>query len=569
MQSFRAAIEIYLSLLRGVRRRALWIPILSAISGVLESSSIVILFSTNFISASPETGKVARLVLDMGITPLAGVVIFLLVYGGAAGLQYAVRLLEGTVMTHVELEKRAGLMLDVIRAEWVYLSAVPIEKIHTALTSCIYALRVGLKAFLELASDTLVLAAFVVVATITAPLPVFSACLAGMVYLGFYLQITRKIRANAAETPRANGTLFREYGNVLHNLKLWKVSADNERINANLRPALNKIKEIELVAKHLSARNRFGFLMFGGLFIAALTLTAIYTNGTATGSVFAIIVLFLRISSKVFNIQAAILGLVHQYHSIKMLHDLQLDMRARGERVTGKVKAQLQRQMTFERISFSYESNNRSVFKDLSFVLERGQFIGILGRSGIGKSTLLDMICGLLKPSSGRISVDGADFSDLDLSHWRRSIGFLTQEAPLVTGTVRDNILWGQPYDADRFQSALRDANLEEWVHSLTGGIDAKVKSGGIQFSGGQRQRLALARALYKGASLLLLDEPTSSVDRESEVQIVKAIEKLKGNTTIVLITHDQEILKSADVVYTVVNGGLTRVTEELSSGVA
>ncbi|MCB0405947.1 MAG: ATP-binding cassette domain-containing protein [Bdellovibrionales bacterium] len=569
MHSFRAAIEVYLSMLHNVRRRAVWIPILSAISGVLESSSIVILFSSNFVSGTPETGRVARLVLDIGISPLVGVGIFFLVYTLAASMQYAVQVLEGAVLTHVELEKRAGMMFDVVRAEWAYLSAVPTEKIQTVLTSCVYALRVGLKSFLELGSDALVLASFFAVATLTAPLPVFFASLAGMAYLGFYLRITRNIRLNASETPRANALLFKEYGNVLHNLKFWKVSAHYERINANLQPALAKIKEIELVAKSLGAKNRFGFLMFGGLFVGVLTLTAIYTSGTATGSVFAIIVLFLRMSSKVFNIQTAILGLVHQYPSVKMLRDMQLSFKGHAERPVGRIQAQLQHQMIFEDVSFSYESNSRTVFSGLNFSLKRGQFVGILGRSGIGKSTLLDMICGLISPSRGRITVDGISFAELDLTTWRRSIGFLTQDAPIVTGTVRDNILWGEPYDSERFKGVLRDANLEEWVYSLSDGINARVKSGGIQFSGGQRQRLALARALYKGASLLLLDEPTSSVDSESEVQILKAIEKLKGSTTIVLITHDRDVLKAADAIYSVINGGVIREEKEPTSGAA
>ncbi|MEZ4749743.1 MAG: ATP-binding cassette domain-containing protein [Bdellovibrionota bacterium] len=127
----------------------------------------------------------------------------------------------------------------------------------------------------------------------------------------------------------------------------------------------------------------------------------------------------------------------------------------------------------------------------------------------------------------------------------------------------------GQSTTEEQFRRSLSDANLSDWVYSLPKGIDAKVTSGGIQFSGGQRQRLALARALYRKASLLLLDEPTSSVDKESERQILKAIDQLKGNTTIVLITHNQQILKSADAVYTVSKGGVVRLEEKSISGAA
>jgi ATP-binding cassette, subfamily C, bacterial len=211
-------------------------------------------------------------------------------------------------------------------------------------------------------------------------------------------------------------------------------------------------------------------------------------------------------------------------------------------------------------VSFAY-SSEQTILNQVNLSIPFGSMIAIIGPSGTGKTTLIDLIAGLLLPVSGELRVDGIPLFELDMHQWRRMIGYVQQENKLFHDTLLSNITMGEEQpDLERVHSALRMADAWNFISQMEEGIHTVAGEGGARLSGGQRQRIAIARALYHSQKLLLLDEITASLDKEAEAEICRVIASLKGKMTIVSISHQKGIVEVADCVYRLENGTLSRV---------
>ncbi len=216
-------------------------------------------------------------------------------------------------------------------------------------------------------------------------------------------------------------------------------------------------------------------------------------------------------------------------------------------------------QITFENVTFGY-APARPVLAGVSFTTKPGQVIGIFGMTGVGKSSLLGLIPRFYDPQSGRILADGKDLRDLDLDAFRRQIGIVYQESFLFSNTVEANIAFGHPHATmDQIERAAKIAAAHDFIIALPHGYQTVLGESGVDLSGGQRQRLALARALILQPPILILDDPTASVDPRTENEIVSALrEAMKGRTTFV-VSGRLSLLRRADVVLVLENGRLTQ----------
>ena len=183
-----------------------------------------------------------------------------------------------------------------------------------------------------------------------------------------------------------------------------------------------------------------------------------------------------------------------------------------------------------------------------------GESVEFFGPFGAGKTTLSDIILALLKPSKGKILMDGIDIEELG-GTWNRIIGYVPQTVYIVDDSIRNNIAFGEEKvtinDEDVWQ-ALKVAQLDEFVRGLPRGIDTRVGEFGVRFSGGQRQRLAIARAMYHNPEILVLDEATAALDNETENEVMKAIEALQGYKTLIVVAHRLTTVKKCDEIYEV-----------------
>jgi ATP-binding cassette subfamily B protein len=218
-------------------------------------------------------------------------------------------------------------------------------------------------------------------------------------------------------------------------------------------------------------------------------------------------------------------------------------------------------ELTFDHLSYGYPGTGPLALDGLDLVIVPGETVAFVGPSGSGKSTLLNVVLGFLRPTAGRLLLDGVDMQTLDLRTFRTSVSVVPQESVLFEGSIRDNVAYGLPeVDDERVLAALRDANALEIVDALPDGWETVVGERGARLSGGQRQRIAIARALIRNPRVLLLDEATSALDGESEKLVQGAFERLMAGRTTLIVAHRLSTIRAADRIVVLEKGRVVEV---------
>jgi len=217
-----------------------------------------------------------------------------------------------------------------------------------------------------------------------------------------------------------------------------------------------------------------------------------------------------------------------------------------------KTKLQFDNSICIENLSYTYPDTNSPALSGVDVVIESGESVGLIGGSGAGKSTLVDIILGLLSPTSGAVKVDGVDIKN-NTRGWQDQIGYVPQSIFLTDDSLRRNIAFGIPsglINEDAIKRAISAAQLEEFVAKLPEGLDTIVGERGVRISGGQRQRIGIARALYNDPKILVLDEATSSLDMETERGVMDAVNALHGDKTLIIVAHRLTTVEHCDRLY-------------------
>jgi ATP-binding cassette subfamily B protein len=196
----------------------------------------------------------------------------------------------------------------------------------------------------------------------------------------------------------------------------------------------------------------------------------------------------------------------------------------------------------------------------VNLVIEKGSFIGIVGPSGSGKSTLTDLILGTLSPTIGSVIIDNTNLNETNFHSWWNNIGYVSQRLNLIDDTIVNNIVLGDKIDEFKVASILSMVGLEQFVNSLENGMYTLLSQNGGNISGGQKQRLLIARVLYKKPNVLILDEATSSLDVETELSIMEELKLLTSDITIIFITHRLTTLRYCNSVYQITEGSLNQI---------
>ena len=216
--------------------------------------------------------------------------------------------------------------------------------------------------------------------------------------------------------------------------------------------------------------------------------------------------------------------------------------------------------ITVDHLSFRFEDANAPLFTDLSIRIPANRSVAFIGTTGSGKTTLADLILGLHCPSGGRILVDGKDISTIR-DWWADQIGYIPQFIYLCDDTIKANVAFGcdpEETDDEKVWSAIKDAQMEDFIRTLPEGLNTIVGENGIRLSGGQRQRIGIARALYQNPSFIVMDEATSALDQETEAAVMESIKMLSGRKTMLIIAHRLSTTKDCDIVYRIENGTAT-----------
>ncbi len=243
------------------------------------------------------------------------------------------------------------------------------------------------------------------------------------------------------------------------------------------------------------------------------------------------------------------------------IHDESISYNSDDYRVkTAVTKLPVTKTIRMEDITYKYPGTDKLILDKATMEIPVGKSVGIVGTSGAGKTTIVDVLLGLLEPESGKILADGVDVST-NYQGWLKNIGYIPQTIFMTDSTIRKNVAFGVPEDEiddNKVWQALKEAALDEFVKELPEGLDTQIGERGIRLSGGQRQRIGIARALFEDPEVLVLDEATSALDNDTEAAIMDSINRLHGRKTLVIIAHRLQTIEKCDMIYSIGEGKAT-----------
>ena len=328
--------------------------------------------------------------------------------------------------------------------------------------------------------------------------------------------------------------------------------------------------------KYLQAKSRLFYLMYLPkiileiLSIAALTLLIIFFIHYKSDSkeIVILISFFLAVA---YRLIPSFNKIIISFQNIKFASStfdlIYKDFFLKNEIITIKDKAIFKDSFVLKDVFFNFQDRNKNVLNGLNLQINKGEIIGIKGKTGVGKSTLVDIISCIIKPIKGHIYIDNQTISDpINIRKWQNSLGYVNQNVFLINDTIKNNIALGiadEKIDNNILKLAIKAAELDQFINSLELGINTSVGDRGVQLSGGQRQRIGIARALYNNSEFIIFDESTNALDANTERSILNTIRDLKNNNkTILIISHDQNSLKVCDIVYELKDGILIKDQE-------
>lgn len=331
------------------------------------------------------------------------------------------------------------------------------------------------------------------------------------------------------------------------------------------------------VGRNYAVLNNTPRLLIETVFIVSvLSFVAIFVGrGGDTGVISKTIATFgvaaIRVLPSVNRINTYITEIAYTQPSLDFVYEnLQEGMKTDAMLAERKANSQIEKlkledKIELNHISFHYPDSEKAIFKDAHMIVPKGKSVGIIGASGAGKSTIVDVLLGLLHAQEGEITCDGVNIFK-NYESWLAQVGYIPQSIYLIDESIRDNIAFGidaDKIDDKRIWEVLEEAQLREFVEELPEGLDTTIGDRGVRLSGGQRQRIGIARALYNDPEILVFDEATSALDNDTEAAVMEAVNSFHGKKTMIIIAHRLNTIEKCDIIYKVENSKLveTRLT--------
>tara|TARA_R110000823_G_scaffold119998_11_gene244420 strand:+ start:3613 stop:5334 length:1722 start_codon:yes stop_codon:yes gene_type:complete len=460
----------------------------------------------------------------------------------------------GVMLAKLSFDFRIKILSSIYRSRWDYFASQPTGHFSSRLTNEVkraattYMDSALLLAFVAQSITYLVLAGLV-------SLPLTALALA--VALLAFLFSNRFIRASG-QYGKANTNYIKQISKraveSISGIKAIKAMGKEPLLEKAFFSEINQLRESQ--TGQITAAERLKmwqkeiilFFMLLGL------LASFYTEWVSPVEVMLLAAVLMRFFTQTTKVATQIQKVAVGESAFRSLEDFLQQAESHFEVVHGGLPPRLEREIEFRDVGFHY--GEKPVFRGLNARIRAREITTLIGASGSGKTTFIDLIAALLEPDSGSIWVDGKPLAELDISAWRQMIGYVPQEAFLLHDSIMANITLGDPgIGADDVEQALAEASALEFVHALPGGVDFNVGERGSRLSGGQRQRIMIARALVHKPVLLIFDEATSSLDPASEAEICRTISSLRGAHTVLCSSHRPMLVEAADQVIDLENG--------------
>ena len=510
--------------------------------------------------------QVTRFLAALGIPPRLGPLLALMVIAMVvkALMTLAANAQVGYTMARVATDLRQRLLRAALSSRWEYYLHTPVGALSNAISGesnqaanayfCAAQMMAVLVQALIYSGLALLVSWQATVATL----------LLGGALMGAMGGLVRRARRAARRQQKLTAQLVIYLTDVLQSVKPLKAMGREDLADGILVAQTRQIDKAlrrQVIAKEALPAVQdplFASLAAGGLYLAIEHL------GLSLAPVMVVIFLLARVLGYFSKAQRHYQAMVSSGTAYWRVHAAIERARSAAEPPAGGAPPHLERGIELRGVRFAY--GEQAVLDGVDLAIPAGQLTTLIGPSGAGKTTLVDLVIGLLRPQAGEVLIDGVPLETLDRRTWRRMIGYVPQDTLLLHDSVLVNVTLGDPAlgreDAER---ALRQAGAWEFISALPEGLDTPVGERGGKLSGGQRQRIAIARALIHQPALLILDEPTSALDAAAEMAVRDTLQELKGRYTLLAITHRPALLDVSDHVFHIVKGSLHPAGEPVS----
>jgi ATP-binding cassette subfamily C protein len=492
----------------------------------------------------------------LGLTPTLGtlLVVFVLTILLKNGLLFVAYKRVGYTVAHVATDLRLTFLRTLLRARWEYLLRQPVGALANSMATEAKRSANAYYRGATMAALTIQVLVYTSVALLVSWQTTLTALAAGLILAYTLKRLIRKARRAGIRQTDMSKSLLRHLTDTLQSIKPLKAMGREHQADTVLEKkttSLNKALQKQVLSKELLKAIQeplLTIILAGGLYVVLVY----WRFPLATTMVLAF--LLARIVKQVSKVQQHYQELAILESAYWSLQNILEGAEKERESAPGTRIPSLNHAIRLGRISFAYGEHR--VLQNTSLTFPVGLLTAIVGPSGVGKTTVADLITGLLRPQEGEVWIDDLPLQQVDIMKWRTMIGYVPQDTLLLHDSVLINVTLGDPeLSEEDAEYALRAAGAWEFVTAMPQGMYSTVGERGDILSGGQRQRIAIARALVHKPKLLILDEPTSALDRDSEEAICETLQQLSGKYTILTISHRDTLVCAADRVYELQNG--------------
>ena len=548
----------------GHRRRAARFVLLVGLSALLEGLALATIIP--LLSAGNVPYRLGGWTFEGNGLRVLALGAFVTIALLSAGVRYAAETQSLRLMADVEQGLRRRITGRLLHMKWTSFLSLRLGDVNAATLVAANQITIGTQFFFRAAGSALAALTLVLLSFAIAPkLALFTIAL-GAFGAASYHYASRVGEGHARALSTRADDLGSSINDIFANLKFFQSTGNVGRSEEETSRAYRDYAWAWFRSQRYNPLMRFAFETGAVLFVGGVLAFALVTEGRFTPTAIVFLAMFARLLPRMLMTQEwlHIARIQRPWHDAWVERIESIDDAPR-HRIDGGRSPSLTESLTCEHVNYAFPGADHPALISVSWSLRRGERVAFVGESGSGKTTMLDVVSGLITPSTGRLLVDGVPLTELDLEAWQSRIGIVMQSTPLFHESVLENVRWTEPeLDRDRAMHCLEVAHALEFVERLPNGGDTIIGEGGGRLSGGERQRIAIARALYRDPWLLLLDEPTSALDVRSEDTVLEALESLPASLTMLVASHRNRAVLMADRVFVLDHG---RLVDDTTAG--
>lgn len=556
-----------------------WLVVMMFIAALLETASIALVLSAVTLIVTPDAiaGNeiVSKVYNALGFTNEKAFTIFVMVTLIVAFVLKNVYLFiewkaQYAFIYRNQFRTSERMLRSFLKKDYEYYLFADTAVVQRTITSDVNNMYALILAILTLASESVVFIALGVTLLLIDPLMCVIIAVLLLTTMFIVKQVLKPImQRSGKENQDFYAGLFKWISQIVQGIKEIKIAGREQYFVDSYNICGNGY--VNAVQKY-SLYNNTPKLLIETVCVAGMIgyMIVLVLNGDDLGSKIPIISAFgvaamkLMPSANKINNQLNSISYLEPFFmgvSDTLIEDIDNDHIARNFMPADKKATELKSAIELKGITYKYPKTEKLIFDNADMTIPIGSAVGVVGSSGAGKTTIIDILLGLLNIQSGSVMADGVDIKK-DYYGWLKNVGYIPQTIYMLDGTIRDNVAFGVPKELlseERVWAVLEEAHLADFVKSLPEGLDTEIGERGVRISGGQRQRIGIARALYEDPEVLILDEATSALDNDTEAAIMESINSLHGKKTLVIIAHRLQTIEKCDMIYRVENGKINR----------